>query len=113
LSSCCSLVLVCFGFTLKPLALTSIFRWSFNTIRQSCKQALLVLLLSLIIAPFLNLPKGVVGHLKSHVRRNDHQSHIDDDVQLITANIFQGWIRELNLNFCRANPGEQLEESYT
>lgn len=84
-------------FTLKPLALMLTFRWSFNTIRQSCQQAIPVLLLSLIIAPFLNAPKWVVGHLKSHVRRNDHQCHIDNDVQAITTNMVEGWIRELNL----------------
>jgi hypothetical protein len=56
---------------------------------------------------------------KSHIRHNDLQSHqtllghINDDVQTITANMVQGWIREVNQNLDKIGCEEHLEESYT
>ena len=59
----------------------------------------------------LNVGEWVSWHIKSHVRRNDlhnHRTlllHINDDVQVIIADMVQDWIREVNRYFGRASHG--------
>ena len=69
-------------------------------------------------SPFLNVVEWVFGHIKNHVWRTDLQSHqallldIDDDIQAITTNIVQGWLREVNVNFGRVGRKEWLKNYY-
>lgn len=69
--------------------------------------------------PFPYATKWIFGHIKSHVQWNDLQNHgtllghINHHVQAINTNMVQGWIREVNQNFDRANYGKRLGESYT
>ena len=39
--------------------------------------------------------------------------HINNDVQSITVDMVQGWIREVSCIFGRPSRGERLGESYT
>ena len=70
-------------------------------------------------SPFLSVVEWAFRHIKSHVRQNDLQIHrtilgyINDDVQAITADMVQGWIREVSRNFGRASREERLGQSYT
>jgi hypothetical protein len=49
---------------------------------------------------------GMISKITQHGR-------INDDARAITANMIQGWIREINQNFGRPSHGERLGESYT
>jgi hypothetical protein len=39
--------------------------------------------------------------------------HINDDAQALIADMAQGWIKEVTLNFVGASHEEQIGESYT
>ena len=88
-------------------------------IQQTFEDAGHIYIRLLSYSPFLNAAKWVFGHIKSHVRHNDLQNHqtlighILHDVQSVSADMVQGWIREVNRNFGKASRGKRLGESYT
>jgi hypothetical protein len=104
-----SLVSLLFVFTSKPLVFMLIFLWPFVMVPQSWKQALPILLLSLIVVHCSKQHKPnvvgvrdlmdsewVFGHIKSHVWHDDLQNHwtllghINNDVQVIIADMMVG-----------------------
>ena len=89
-----------------------------TNVRQAIESAGHVYLRLPAYSPFLNAAEWVFGHIKSHVRRQDLQDQqtlvgaIGDDVRSISADMYEGWIREVNRNFGRAHQGEELGREY-
>lgn len=62
----------------------------------------------------------LVGHIDSHVRRNELQNHrhiivghVYNVAHAIVVYMVQGWIRDANLNFGGASHRERVGGSYT